>query len=253
MRAVGELGGTNDACRPHSIPPIGGTDATSSKNVKIIRGGACRISAHRWMMRALSLSCSNDRHQHPGRRIPSYAAVWWWIRWTSCTERMSDDVTVRFHQHDPILDVLRANEKMTDCMVALHGISAVSCLFPVAAQSDAYSTGASIAVRLRFRKAKNRTQCGEYEQLSPDYLRLGASRIPCCRHRGVRKAGRQTRNYTDRITLTVVVPQRTGEYLQTRVIGNFQRHGRSATGGHDLTIPGQSMSSRWYTRVCKER
>ena len=203
-------------------------DAFVEKKSEFI-GDACHISS---LDEALAF-VQTIRDQHPKARHVAYAAV--------CggsdgrlAERMSDDGEPSGTAGKPILDVLRANE-MTDCVVAVTRYFG-GILLGSGGLIRAYSTGASIAVKAAS-KAKI-VPCGEY-QVILDYPQLGSFQNLLSTVEGEQTDAQ----YTDRIALTVVVPQEQANVFESRVVENFQRYGRSATGGH-VQPSGQSMSSR---------
>lgn len=112
----------------------------------------------------------------------------------------------------PILDVLRANE-MTDCVVAVTRYFG-GILLGSGGLIRAYSTGASIAAKAAS-KAKI-VPCGEY-QVTLVIRSWAASRICCQRW----KAEQTDAQYTDRIALTVVVPQEQANVFESRVVETF--------------------------------
>ena len=166
-------------------------DAFVEKKSEFI-GDACHISS---LDEALAF-VQTIRDQHPKARHVAYAAV--------CggsdgrlAERMSDDGEPSGTAGKPILDVLRANE-MTDCVVAVTRYFG-GILLGSGGLIRAYSTGASIAVKAAS-KAKI-VPCGEY-QVTLDYPQTDAQ-------------------YTDRIALTVVVPQEQANVFESRVVETF--------------------------------
>lgn len=151
------------------------------------------------------------RQLHPKARHVAYAAI--------CVdgdgrvrERMSDDGEPSGTAGKPILDVLRANE-MTDCVVAVTRYFG-GILLGSGGLIRAYSTGASIAVKAAS-KAKI-VPCGEY-QVTLDYPQLGSFQNLLSTVEG-EQADAQ---YTDRIALTVVVPQEQANAFESRVVETF--------------------------------
>ena len=166
-------------------------DAFVEKKSEFI-GDACHISS---LDEALAF-VQTIRDQHPKARHVAYAAV--------CggsdgrlAERMSDDGEPSGTAGKPILDVLRANE-MTDCVVAV----------------TRYFAGASIAVKAAS-KAKI-VPCGEY-QVTLDYPQLGSFQNLLSTVEGEQTDAQ----YTDRIALTVVVPQEQANVFESRVVETF--------------------------------
>lgn len=151
------------------------------------------------------------RQLHPKARHVAYAAI--------CVdgdgrvrERMSDDGEPSGTAGKPILDVLRANE-MTDCVVAVTRYFGGILLGP-GGLIRAYSTGASIAVKAAS-KAKI-VPCGEY-QVTLDYPQLGSFQNLLSTVEGEQTDAQ----YTDRIALTVVVPQEQANVFESRVVETF--------------------------------
>ena len=196
-------------------------DAFVEKKSEFI-GDACHISS---LDEALAF-VQTIRDRHPKARHVAYAAV--------CggsdgrlAERMSDDGEPSGTAGKPILDVLRANE-MTDCVVAVTRYFG-GILLGSGGLIRAYSTGASIAVKAAS-KAKI-VPCGEY-QVILDYPQLGSFQNLLSTVEGEQTDAQYTGGSAG-----------TGECLRIPSCGNFQRYGRSATGGH-VQPSGQSMSSR---------
>lgn len=151
------------------------------------------------------------RQLHPKARHVAYAAI--------CVdgdgrvrERMSDDGEPSGTAGKPILDVLRANE-MTDCVVAVTRYFG-GILLGSGGLIRAYSTGASIAVKAAS-KAKI-VPCGEY-QVILDYPQLGSFQNLLSTVEGEQTDAQ----YTDRIALTVVVPQEQANVFESRVVETF--------------------------------
>lgn len=151
------------------------------------------------------------RQLHPKARHVAYAAI--------CVdgdgrvrERMSDDGEPSGTAGKPILDVLRANE-MTDCVVAVTRYFG-GILLGSGGLIRAYSTGASIAVQAAS-KAKI-VPCGEY-QVTLDYPQLGSFQNLLSTVEGEQTDAQ----YTDRIALTVVVPQEQANAFESRVVETF--------------------------------
>lgn len=151
------------------------------------------------------------RQLHPKARHVAYAAI--------CVdgdgrvrERMSDDGEPSGTAGKPILDVLRANE-MTDCVVAVTRYFG-GILLGSGGLIRAYSTGASIAVKAAS-KAKI-VPCGEY-QVTLDYPQLGSFQNLLSTVEGEQTDAQ----YTDRIALTVVVPQEQANAFESRVVETF--------------------------------
>lgn len=151
------------------------------------------------------------RQLHPKARHVAYAAI--------CVdgdgrvrERMSDDGEPSGTAGKPILDVLRANE-MTDCVVAVTRYFG-GILLGSGGLIRAYSTGASIAVKAAS-KAKI-VPCGEY-QVTLDYPQLGSFQNLLSTVEGEQTDAQ----YTDRIALTVVVPQEQANVFESRVVETF--------------------------------
>lgn len=181
-------------------------DAFVEKKSEFI-GDACHISS---LDEALAF-VQTIRDQHPKARHVAYAAV--------CggsdgrlAERMSDDGEPSGTAGKPILDVLRANE-MTDCVVAVTRYFG-GILLGSGGLIRAYSTGASIAVKAAS-KAKI-VPCGEY-QVTLDYPQLGSFQNLLSTVEGEQTDAQ----YTDRIALTVVVPQEQANVFESRVVGTF--------------------------------
>ena len=173
-------------------------DAFVEKKSEFI-GDACHISS---LDEALAF-VQTIRDQHPKARHVAYAAV--------CggsdgrlAERMSDDGEPSGTAGKPILDVLRANE-MTDCVVAVTRYFGGILLG---------SGGASIAVKAAS-KAKI-VPCGEY-QVILDYPQLGSFQNLLSTVEGEQTDAQ----YTDRIALTVVVPQEQANVFESRVVETF--------------------------------
>lgn len=181
-------------------------DAFVEKKSEFI-GDACHISS---LDEALAF-VQTIRDQHPKARHVAYAAV--------CggsdgrlAERMSDDGEPSGTAGKPILDVLRANE-MTDCVVAVTRYFG-GILLGSGGLIRAYSTGASIAV-----KAASKAEivpCGEY-QVTLDYPQLGSFQNLLSTVEGEQTDAQ----YTDRIALTVVVPQERANAFESRVVETF--------------------------------
>ena len=151
------------------------------------------------------------RDQHPKARHVAYAAV--------CggsdgrlAERMSDDGEPSGTAGKPILDVLRAND-MTDCVVAVTRYFG-GILLGSGGLIRAYSTGASIAVKAAS-KAKI-VPCGEYRVVL-DYPQLGSFQNLLASVEGEQVDAQ----YTDRITLTAIVPQERASAFESRVVETF--------------------------------
>lgn len=181
-------------------------DAFVEKKSEFI-GDACHISS---LDEALAF-VQTIRDQHPKARHVAYAAV--------CggsdgrlAERMSDDGEPSGTAGKPILDVLRANE-MTDCVVAVTRYFG-GILLGSGGLIRAYSTGASIAVKAAS-KAKI-VPCGEY-QVILDYPQLGSFQNLLSTVEGEQTDAQ----YTDRIALTVVVPQEQTNVFESRVVETF--------------------------------
>ncbi len=181
-------------------------DAFVEKKSEFI-GDACHISS---LDEALAF-VQTIRDQHPKARHVAYAAV--------CggsdgrlAERMSDDGEPSGTAGKPILDVLRANE-MTDCVVAVTRYFG-GILLGSGGLIRAYSTGASIAVKAAS-KAKI-VPCGEY-QVTLDYPQLGSFQNLLSTVEGEQTDAQ----YTDRIALTVVVPQEQANAFESRVAETF--------------------------------
>lgn len=181
-------------------------DAFVEKKSEFI-GDACHISS---LDEALAF-VQTIRDQHPKARHVAYAAV--------CggsdgrlAERMSDDGEPSGTAGKPILDVLRANE-MTDCVVAVTRYFG-GILLGSGGLIRAYSTGASIAVKAAS-KAKI-VPCGEY-QVILDYPQLGSFQNLLSTVEGEQTDAQ----YTDRIALTVVVPQEQANVFEFRVVETF--------------------------------
>ena len=181
-------------------------DAFVEKKSEFI-GDACHISS---LDEALAF-VQTIRDQHPKARHVAYAAV--------CggsdgrlAERMSDDGEPSGTAGKPILDVLRANE-MTDCVVAVTRYFG-GILLGSGGLIRAYSTGASIAVKAAS-KAKI-VPCGEY-QVILDYPQLGSFQNLLSTVEGEQTDAQ----YTDRIALTVVVPQEQANAFESRVGETF--------------------------------
>lgn len=181
-------------------------DAFVEKKSEFI-GDACHISS---LDEALAF-VQTIRDQHPKARHVAYAAV--------CggsdgrlAERMSDDGEPSGTAGKPILDVLRANE-MTDCVVAVTRYFG-GILLGSGGLIRAYSTGASIAVKAAS-KAKI-VPCGEY-QVILDYPQLGSFQNLLSTVEGEQTDAQ----YTDRIALTVVVPQEQANVFESRVVEIF--------------------------------
>lgn len=181
-------------------------DAFVEKKSEFI-GDACHISS---LDEALAF-VQTIRDQHPKARHVAYAAV--------CggsdgrlAERMSDDGEPSGTAGKPILDVLRANE-MTDCVVAVTRYFG-GILLGSGGLIRAYSTGASIAVKAAS-KAKI-VPCGEY-QVILDYPQLGSFQNLLSTVEGEQTDAQ----YTDRIALTVVVPQEQSNVFESRVVETF--------------------------------
>lgn len=181
-------------------------DAFVEKKSEFI-GDACHISS---LDEALAF-VQTIRDQHPKARHVAYAAV--------CggsdgrlAERMSDDGEPSGTAGKPILDVLRANE-MTDCVVAVTRYFG-GILLGSGGLIRAYSTGASIAVKAAS-KAKI-VPCGEY-QVILDYPQLGSFQNLLSTVEGEQTDAQ----YTDRIALTVVVPQERANAFESRVVETF--------------------------------
>lgn len=181
-------------------------DAFVEKKSEFI-GDACHISS---LDEALAF-VQTIRDQHPKARHVAYAAV--------CggsdgrlAERMSDDGEPSGTAGKPILDVLRANE-MTDCVVAVTRYFG-GILLGSGGLIRAYSTGASIAVKAAS-KAKI-VPCGEY-QVILDYPQLGSFQNLLSTVEGEQTDAQ----YTDRIALTVVVPQEQANVFESQVVETF--------------------------------
>ena len=162
-------------------------DAFVEKKSEFI-GDACHISS---LDEALAF-VQTIRDQHPKARHVAYAAV--------CggsdgrlAERMSDDGEPSGTAGKPILDVLRANE-MTDCVVA------------VTRYFGGILLGSGGLIRA----------CGEY-QVTLDYPQLGSFQNLLSTVEGEQTDAQ----YTDRIALTVVVPQEQANVFESRVVETF--------------------------------
>lgn len=181
-------------------------DAFVEKKSEFI-GDACHIESLDEALAFVQLI----RDQHPKARHVAYAAV--------CggsdgrlAERMSDDGEPSGTAGKPILDVLRAND-MTDCVVAVTRYFG-GILLGSGGLIRAYSTGASIAVKAAS-KAKI-VPCGEYRVVL-DYPQLGSFQNLLASVEG-EQADAQ---YTDRITLTAIVPQERASAFESRVVETF--------------------------------
>ena len=181
-------------------------DAFVEKKSEFI-GDACHIESLDDALAFVQLI----RDQHPKARHVAYAAV--------CggsdgrlAERMSDDGEPSGTAGKPILDVLRAND-MTDCVVAVTRYFG-GILLGSGGLIRAYSTGASIAVKAAS-KAKI-VSCGEYRVVL-DYPQLGSFQNLLASVEG-EQADAQ---YTDRITLTAIVPQERASAFESRVVETF--------------------------------
>lgn len=181
-------------------------DAFVEKKSEFI-GDACHIESLDEALAFVQLI----RDQHPKARHVAYAAV--------CggsdgrlAERMSDDGEPSGTAGKPILDVLRAND-MTDCVVAVTRYFG-GILLGSGGLMRAYSTGASIAVKAAS-KAKI-VPCGEYRVVL-DYPQLGSFQNLLASVEG-EQADAQ---YTDRITLTAIVPQERASAFESRVVETF--------------------------------
>ena len=181
-------------------------DAFVEKKSEFI-GDACHIESLDDALAFVQLI----RDQHPKARHVAYAAV--------CggsdgrlAERMSDDGEPSGTAGKPILDVLRAND-MTDCVVAVTRYFG-GILLGSGGLIRAYSTGASIAVKAAS-KAKI-VPCGEYRVVL-DYPQLGSFQNLLASVEG-EQADAQ---YTDRITLTAIVPQERASAFESRVVETF--------------------------------
>ena len=181
-------------------------DAFVEKKSEFI-GDACHIESLDDALAFVQLI----RDQHPKARHVAYAAV--------CggsdgrlAERMSDDGEPSGTAGKPILDVLRAND-MTDCVVAVTRYFG-GILLGSGGLIRAYSTGASIAVKAAS-KAKI-VPCGEYRVVL-DYPQLGSFQNLLASVEGEQVDAQ----YTDRITLTAIVPQERASAFESRVVETF--------------------------------
>ena len=181
-------------------------DAFVEKKSEFI-GDACHIESLDEALAFVQLI----RDQHPKARHVAYAAV--------CggsdgrlAERMSDDGEPSGTAGKPILDVLRAND-MTDCVVAVTRYFG-GILLGSGGLIRAYSTGASIAVKAAS-KAKI-VPCGEYRVVL-DYPQLGSFQNLLASVEGEQVDAQ----YTDRITLTAIVPQERASAFESRVVETF--------------------------------
>ncbi len=191
-------------------------DAFVEKKSEFI-GDACHVDS---LDEALAF-VQTIRDRHPKARHVAYAAV--------CggsdgrlAERMSDDGEPSGTAGKPILDVLRANE-MTDCVVAVTRYFG-GILLGSGGLIRAYSTGASIAV-----KAASKARivpCAEY-RVTLDYPQLGSFQNLLAGVDG-EQADAQ---YTDRIELTVVVPQERQATFESRIIEAFNATVKPALTG----------------------
>ena len=191
-------------------------DAFVEKKSEFI-GDACHVDS---LDEALAF-VQTIRDRHPKARHVAYAAV--------CggsdgrlAERMSDDGEPSGTAGKPILDVLRANE-MTDCVVAVTRYFG-GILLGSGGLIRAYSTGASIAV-----KAASKARivpCAEY-RVTLDYPQLGSFQNLLAGVDG-EQADAQ---YTDRIELTVVVPQERQATFESRIIEAFNATVKPALAG----------------------
>ena len=191
-------------------------DALDEKKSEFI-GDACHVDS---LDEALAF-VQTIRDRHPKARHVAYAAV--------CggsdgrlAERMSDDGEPSGTAGKPILDVLRANE-MTDCVVAVTRYFG-GILLGSGGLIRAYSTGASIAV-----KAASKARivpCAEY-RVTLDYPQLGSFQNLLAGVDG-EQADAQ---YTDRIELTVVVPQERQATFESRIIEAFNATVKPALTG----------------------
>ena len=151
------------------------------------------------------------REQHPKARHVAYAAVCGGAD-GRLSERMSDDGEPSGTAGKPILDVFKQSGT-TDCVVAVTRYFG-GILLGSGGLIRAYSTGASIAL-----KAANKAKivpCCEY-QVTLDYPQLGTFQNLLASVDG-EQADAQ---YTDRIVLSIIVPQEQSQKFKSRIIETF--------------------------------
>lgn len=170
-------------------------------------GDACHIDS---LEEAVAF-VESIREQHPKARHVAYAAI--------CggddgrlSERMSDDGEPSGTAGKPILDVIRANG-LTDCVVTVTRYFG-GILLGAGGLIRAYASGAAQAISVAHKA--DIVVCDRYG-LTVDYSQLGALQQLLA----TVGAEQDSSEYTDRVSLEVVVPVAQTEQFNTRLQDMF--------------------------------
>ena len=151
------------------------------------------------------------RDQHPKARHVAYAAVWGGSD-GQLGERMSDDGEPSGTAGKPILDVLRQSG-LTDCVVTVTRYFG-GILLGSGGLIRAYSTAASLAVKAA--NGANIVPCETFG-VDIDYAQLAMMRQLVSKAEGVV----EDEAFTDRVAMTVSVPQSQSEVFTARICETF--------------------------------